>query len=128
MSVCNLQKSTSTSSADWSTSSPNNVVGEYFDIAVDKMSSNYIVSDMLVDIDSQESIEDPLEWLVDDLDTQQYLPESSLPMFPDFAEQPVSESSQSYLVEDALLNNMIDPGITLQTLFSDNDGFLDDLL
>jgi len=42
--------------------------------------------------------EDPLEWLID-TDTQQYLPESSLPFFPDLKEDKfVSDES----VEDAI--------------------------
>jgi hypothetical protein len=127
MAQCNLPKSCSTISADWSTNSPSNVT-EFFDLALNKMSPDYVVGDMIVDMEIHESVDDPLEWLVD-LDTQQYLPESSLPMFPDFVDHVVPEptSCQSYLVDDAVLNNMVEPSSTFQSLFPESDDFLDDL-
>jgi hypothetical protein len=122
-----MQKSTSTISADWSTYSPQNVT-EFLDVGVDKVSSHYLVGDMVVDMEIHESVDDPLEWLID-LDTQQYLPESSLPMFPDLVEHVAPEiiCNQPQLVEDALLNNLEDPNITLQSLFPESEDFLDDL-
>ena len=78
--------------------------------------------------------EDPLEWLIE-TDSQQYLPESSLPLFPFLNEDKViypsnEEEDFQYLaakepeqdmVEDALLHNMVDPNVTMQSLFLPTD-------
>ena len=68
--------------------------------------------------------EDPLAWLVD-VDTQQYLPDSSLPMFPDLnSDQTISSSlapsleKKDDMIQDALANNMVDANVTLQSLLS----------
>ncbi len=68
--------------------------------------------------------EDPLAWLVD-VDTQQYLPDSSLPMFPDLNNDQTINSSlapslekKDDMIQDALANNMVDTTVTLQSLLS----------
>lgn len=122
-----LSKSASSSSGNWSTISPNNVIGEFVDLAVDKLDA-YGTSDVPMEtFDMQELGEDPLEWLVD-LDTQNYLPESSLPAFPELADPVQEAAAQSSLVDDAVLNNMVDPIVTMQSLFLHNGEFLDDQL
>ena len=93
---------------------------------MDKLSVQYIPNEAVVTMDIQEFQEDPLEWLVD-LDAQQYLPESSLPMFPELVEAAPVPPVTSCIVEDALMNNMVDPNVTLQSLFPHNDEFFDEL-
>lgn len=74
--------------------------------------------------------EDPLEWLLDG-DIQNQLPESSIeqaPMFPDFSE--VNQHGQGSLTLQAhansfdasLLDGIVDPKVTVQSLFLDTDG------
>ena len=74
--------------------------------------------------------EDPLEWLIETDCTQQYLPESSLPLFPFLhddeivdteEEEPQEELApqepQPGMVDDALFHNLVDPNVTMQSLF-----------
>lgn len=95
--------------------------------------------------------EDPLEWLIETDCSQQYLPESSLPLFPflqddeddddklglpqddtdDDDEEHIQDERpdnavassdnvmmiKTDMVEDALLNNMVDANVTMQSLF-----------
>jgi hypothetical protein len=75
--------------------------------------------------------QDPLEWLVDV--EPSILPESSLPMFPDLSSQEIdacdhysegnivsldgtSQSSDSSLIHESALINMVDPSVTVQSL------------
>lgn len=89
---------------------------------------------------------DPLEWLIetgvaeDDEKNNSWLPESSLPFFPDLNKdkvvgQPQDPSAMEVehhnshppplliapasetMVEDAISNNMVDPNVTMQSLF-----------
>ena len=75
--------------------------------------------------------EDPLEWLIETDCSQHYLPESSLPIFSysaddgkvaDDTEEEEYKSSQQEpepepdMLEDALLHNMVDPNVTMQSL------------
>ena len=80
--------------------------------------------------------EDPLEWLIETEPSM--LPESSLPIFPDLssgddgqgqyylqANPPLNESLvggtsselEPSVVDDAVLNNIVDPAVTVQSLF-----------
>ena len=78
--------------------------------------------------------QDPLEWLMDAAEPSM-LPESSLPIFPelsssepensmDFPQALSTVSDDDTLnnttegVVDAALNNMVDPSVTLQSLFA----------
>jgi hypothetical protein len=77
--------------------------------------------------------EDPLEWLIETDCSQQYLPESSLPLFPFLQDDKLiltepedqrkdddnalAKEPQTDMVQDALLNNMVDPNVTMQSLF-----------
>jgi hypothetical protein len=80
--------------------------------------------------------DDPLEWLIETDCTQHYLPESSLPLFPftmkddklvidddDSHHDNLSslhdsaDMQQLDMVQDAILHNMVDPNVTMQSLF-----------
>lgn len=72
--------------------------------------------------------EDPLEWLLDG-DIQCHLPESSIehaPMFPDFSNIAEDEENgaltlqaQSGAFDASLLDSIVDPKVTVQSLFLD---------
>jgi hypothetical protein len=81
--------------------------------------------------------EDPLEWLIETDCSQQYLPESSLPLFPFLQDDKLiltepegeckdddapAKEPQTDMVQDALLNNMVDPNVTMQSLFLPTSG------
>lgn len=140
-----LSKSvSSTGSENWSTVSPNNVAVELIEFdpySVPNPVPMDPIAEHSVTYDLQDLGEDPLEWLVD-IDTQQYLPESSLPAFPDLGEtcraaeshhsmgpvpDPIAPTLQAdmNMVEDAVLN-MVDPHVTMQSLFLPNEQFLDE--
>jgi hypothetical protein len=114
-----ISKSSSSSGSDgenWSTISPNTVVQ-----LVEMPASNG---------DDTMDEWDPLEWLIETDGTQNYLPESSLPIFPfsddklivpDDDEEPSAEMREMDLVQDAILNNMVDPNVTMQSLFLPED-------
>ena len=82
--------------------------------------------------------EDPLEWLIETDCTQQYLPESSLPLFPfhtitsdddklsihnhhhsvdDVNEDDHNETNIEAMESNAMLLRMTDPNVTVQSLF-----------
>lgn len=100
-----ISKSSSSTGSDenWSTISPDNVIwdrvdfgnsnsSEYALISEDSYNDSALYSSNTVDVDSPPTNpssnafdllgEDPLEWLIETDCTQQYLPESSLPLFP----------------------------------------------
>jgi hypothetical protein len=116
-----ISKSSSSSGSDgenWSTISPNTVVQ-----LVEMPASNG-------DDDAMDEW-DPLEWLIETDGTQNYLPESSLPIFPfsddkmiatDDEEESSAEMREMDMVQDAILNNMVDPNVTMQSLFLPEDG------
>ena len=74
--------------------------------------------------------EDPLEWLLDG-DIQNHLPESSIeqaPMFPDFSDVnggddhgALTLQAQAVAFDASLLDNIVDPKVTVQSLFLDAD-------
>lgn len=110
-----LSKSSSSTGSDenWSTISPNTVVQ-----LVERPND-----------DAEEEEWDPLEWLIE-TDGTHYLPESSLPLFPFDKEEEeegmhgveVSEEMREMdLVQDAILHNMVDPNVTMQSLFLEED-------
>lgn len=78
--------------------------------------------------------DDPLEWLIETDCTQEYLPESSLPFLPFTADatkedeeqlrQAAPEPEAADMVEDALLHNMVDPHVTMQSLFMPTDDIM----
>lgn len=117
-----MSKSSRCSSGNWSTVSPNTVIGELLDLS--SKSSDHVgfhdheqSDDPATSFDFQDMNEDPLEWLVD-LDTQRYLPESSLPpAFPELADAVVENTTSASIIDDAVLNNMVDPAVTMQSLF-----------
>jgi hypothetical protein len=113
----------SSDSENWSTISPNAVVNMVDLHSAPTLAAEDGAFDLLG--------EDPLEWLIE-TDTQQYLPESSLPLFPfldddkvvyageEEEEEPqelARKEPESDMVEDAILNNMVDPNVTMQSLF-----------
>lgn len=123
------KSSSSHGSENWSTISPNTVVN-LLDLHNPLSHNEEEGFDLLG--------EDPLEWLIE-TDTQQYLPESSLPLFPFLDEDKMAyaaneEDYSLYLssakepepdmVEDALLLNMVDPNVTMQSLFLPSDDML----
>lgn len=72
-----ISKSSSSSESDNWSISPNTVVAEAVDL--------HQLALQQAPAEQFDFTEDPLEWLID-TDTQQYLPESSLPLFPDLKE------------------------------------------
>lgn len=119
--------SSSSGSENWSTISPNAVVN-----MVDLQQQQHPYDDD----DSPEDAaaasfdllgEDPLEWLIETDCTQQYLPESSLPLFPFLHDDVDTEQEEEEelhapqegpgMVQDALFHNLVDPNVTMQSLF-----------
>jgi hypothetical protein len=104
-----VSHSSSSNGSDWSIVSPDQVTN---------------VVDLQPAVEDYDFVEDPLEWLISG-DTQQYLPESSLPMFPDLKSDKVVASAAPSIAEpmeprgtsaiDEL--DMEDPNITMQSLF-----------
>lgn len=117
----------STSSDNWSAVSPT-CVTDTIDLhnPIDKAA-------VAIEVPGAEQFEiigdDPLEWLIE-TDTHQFLPESSLPLFPDLSQDKVvcehmvleakntsaQEQSANSMVEDAI-SNMTDTSITMKSLF-----------
>lgn len=63
---------------------------------------------------------DPLEWLIDG--GLHHLPESSLenaPMFPEFTT--ASQQNDGNLSNEAFLKNIVDPKVTVQSLFLEDE-------
>lgn len=127
-----MSKSSCSSSENWSTVSPNTVIGELLDLSSDKASDHVGLQDNELQtedpsasFDFRDLNEDPLEWLID-LDTQRYLPESSLPpAFPELADTVVDNTTSISMIDDAVLNNMVDPAVTMQSLFPHNEILFD---
>jgi hypothetical protein len=126
---CVSKSSSSTGSENWSTISPHAVVN---------MLDLYYPSGNAPDEEDHEGVAfellgaDPLEWLIETDCTQHYLPESSLPLFPYLHDDKMIVNNNEWnddeeftrsenepgMVEDALLHNMVDPHVTMQSLFS----------
>jgi hypothetical protein len=129
-----FKSSSSTGSENWSTVSPNAVVNTVDLQYHTESSENGHVAAVVGATDFDLLEEDPLEWLIETDCSQQYLPESSLPLFPflqddkliltepedqckDDDDNALAKEPQTDMVQDALLNNMVDPNVTMQSLF-----------
>lgn len=108
------KSSSSSGSENWSTISPNAVVQ-----LVDLNSQQQQYETAYTEADFDLLGEDPLEWLIE-TDSQQYLPESSLPLFPFLNEDKVLAAPQEDDFthpqddEPILHHNMVDPHVTMQ--------------
>lgn len=126
----------SLSSGNWSTDSPTGVneLDLQLSLSEDKEADLLIAETLAVPLEEHESAsapaEDPLDWLIDG--GIGHLPESSLgqpPMFPDFSDlssdthvldqaKPVEEQPKPAF-DSAMLHDIPDPKVTVQSLFLD---------
>lgn len=164
-----MSKSSSSTGSDenWSTISPDNVIwdrvdfgnsssnySEYAIISEDNSNSALYGSSNTADDDAPTSNnhsafdllgEDPLEWLIETDCTQQYLPESSLPLFPfhtissdddklnihndiDGDDDDNDDGNMAAMDSSSndLLLRMADPNVTVQSLFLPHTTTTDD--
>jgi hypothetical protein len=99
------------------------------DLDLNPDESFYLSAD---DYSGEPTLEDPLEWLMDQEDSMNHLPESSLelsgvPIFPDFSDLNthhfhLQPQHSSHLVDDMMeaLPALADPKITVQSLLQED--------
>ena len=145
-----ISKSSSSTGSDenWSTISPDNVIwdrvdfgnySEYANIISEDNSNSMlgVYNNTADDVSHHPSDnhnctssaydllgDDPLEWLIETDCTQQYLPESSLPLFPfhaissDYCHDPhLDDKLEASNDDNEILLRMTDPNVTVQSLF-----------